>query len=710
MDSVKLRISISTLYNKYPYLIPVLVSAIITYKIGFARVFPLWSDPGEWLKYAKAYEAVILGSLGFQPQYAKDILDTMGSQIVFGYPPLTLFLITVFRAVLGDVPGVQYLGTTLLIIQPIPIYLITYRLTKLRWLSILAGLYASFTPGYMEIFGWGGYPNLLGFFLIGMSIYYLLGLLMDDEGILKPLATSILIVFTHHLSTAVYISILFLWGVLIIVILKRSDQGLKIIGLSAVTGLILALYRYGLGYLEDYITYNEAAYYELRVDYIKMILWIFKEPIVFVIGLFILVYALHVMYKYDVKIFTLFTAWTSIPIILTFGYLFGLALDYNRFILFLTQPIPILLSLSFLSLRKTYLWEIFIHWRRKLGSLLLLLLLLGYTSLYLVNGAVAPYKIDEWYNQKDRYGWWGRHDALTWIRDNTVSTAKFAADELMGRWIEGYSHRKAFINTDPKWLFRSGQIEEYFISSSMYGGLYEYRSPAYRVFIQGDVNPRYSIDIRYWRYGDYEPAFYIPIPDVVELHDPYRPSAPLNVSKAELIYIEEGGFQAIYWTNKSLIIIQTLKIVDTDTLKLRFEVVNKTAKYTAIPIKIDKNIFISFTIEENVIKLKYDEGYIYLVTDGFYDAYLLPWEDDKLLIVFSDNVIDIVVEFKTRRNQDVNGVLFSSIWDIAEEYGINYIVISTKDYRETNSPYYFLGRIFKVAYNNGFVTILKIMD
>ena len=709
MESEYLRDSIAKLYNKYPYIIPVLISMIITFNIGFSRVFPLWSDPGEWLKYAKAYEAVILKAIGFNPQYARDILDIMGNQIIFGYPPLTLFLISIFRAILGDVPGVQYLGTTLLVIQPIPIYLITYRLTKIRWIALLASLYAAFTPGYMEIFGWGGYPNLLGFFLIGMSIYYLIGVLKDEERLWKPLITSILIVFTHHLSTAVYIAILLVWGLLIIGVSRKYEYGLKLLGLSALTGFILALYRYGLGYLEDYVTYNEAAFYELRVDYVKMVVWIFKEPIVFVIGIFILAYSLYIIYRYDMETFILFIVWISVPILLTFGYLFGIALDYNRFVLFLTQPIPIILSLSFIGHRNTYLWEIFIHWRRRIVAILILVLLVGYTGLYLVNGASAPYKIDEWYREKDRYGWWGRHDALTWIRDNTDSNAKFAADELMGRWIEGYSHRKAYINTDPKWLFRRGQIDEYFISSTIFGGPYEYRSPHYRVFVQADINPRYSVEIRYWRYGDYEPALYIPIDDIVELSDPYKPGPPLEVSASELISIGRGGFQAIYWTNKTLIVIQEMEVIDENTILIRFETLNKTHKYVGIPLKLDMKTFISYTIEEDMIRLKYDNGYILLMLNNFYDAYLLPWENDKLLVVFSNPTLEMRFEFITRKNTDIEGVSFIDIWSLASREGINYVVISTDDYRNPRSKYYFLGRIFKVAYNNGFVTVLKIL-
>ncbi len=708
MDGAYLKNFVSKVYDRYPYLIPVVISIVVTFNIGFSRVFPLWSDPGEWLKYAKAYEAVILKALGFQPQYAEDILDIMGSQIVFGYPPLSLFLISIFRAVLGDVPGVQYLGTVLLVIQPIPSYLITYRLTRIKWIALLAGLFTAFTPGYMEIFGWGGYPNLLGFFLIGISIYYLLGVLKDEEKIWKPLIISILIVFTHHLSTAVYIALLLIWGLGLIVISKKYSEGLKLVGLSTLTGLILILYRYGFGYLEDYITYNEAAFYELRVDYIKMIIWIFKEPIVFIIGIFIIIYSIYIIYGVDRTAFTLFIAWLSTPIILTFGYLLGIALDYNRFILFLTQPIPIILALSFLNNRKTYLWEIFIHWRRKIGVIIILILLTGYTGLYFVNGATAPYKIDEWYQERDRYGWWGRHDALTWIRDNTDSEAVFAADELMGRWIEGYSHRKAYINTDPKWLFRKGQVEEYFISSSIFGGPYEYRSPYYRIFVQADLNPRYSIEFRYWRYGDYEPALYIPVWDVVELSNPYRPGPPLNISASELITIDDQGFQAIYWTNKSLIVIQEMEVTGENTVILRFESVNKTGRYVGIPVKLDRDTFISYTIEEDIIRLKFDNAFIVLRSNDFYDAYLLPWEEDKLLIVFKGPTLELEVEFISRRNKGVEGIEFQDIWSLTREYGINYVVISTEDYRDFRSKYFFLGRIFKVAYNNGYVTILKI--
>ena len=699
---------LTQLYNRYPYLIPMLISIIVTYNIGFSRVFPFWSDPGEWLKYAKAYEAIILGLLGIQPRYAIEILEVMGSQSVFGYPPISLILLSIYRAILGDVPGVQYYGSTLLALQTIPPYLIVYRITGVRWLSLLAGIFTAFTPGYMEIFGWGGYPNLLGLFLIGISIYYLIGFLDGEEEIWKPILTSTLIIFTHHLSTAVYITILVLWGLLHILVKRDFYNGSRLIAISIYTGIILALYRYGLGFLEDYIIDNEAAYYELRVDYVEMLIWIFKEPIVFLIGLIVIGYSFYTLKGLGGRTDLLFIAWLISPILLTFGYLFGVALDYNRFLLFLTQPIPILITLPYINLKKIYILELIIHWRRKLASTIITSILIGYLAIFFINGFLVPYKIDGWYQERDKYGWWGRHDALTWIRDYTDSYSIFAADELMGRWIEGYSHRKSYINTDPKWLFRAGQIEEYLISSALYGGVYEYRSPAYRLYIQGDVNPRYSISVLYWRYGDYEPAFYIPLPDIVTLYNPYKPTSPQNISKSKLVYIDENGLQIIYWTNMSLTVIQELMVIDENTIYINFDISNLSAKYIGIPIKLDKDMFISFTIEEDMVKLKFDEAFILLEIANLYDAYLVPWEDDKLLIVSDSSSISIKLDFITRLNKNLDGVLFNSIWDLAEKYDIDYIVISTKDFRDENSRYYFLGRLFKVAYNNGYVTILKI--
>lgn len=708
MDRVEFPDYIIKLYDRYPYLIPILISIFVTYNIGFSRVFPLWSDPGEWLKYAKAYEAIILGIFGIQPRYAIEILEVMGSQSVFGYPPLSLILLSIYRAILGDVPGVQYYGSTLLVLQTIPPYLIIYRITRVRWLSLFAGIFTAFTPGYMEIFGWGGYPNLLGLFLIGISIYYLIGLLDGEEKIWKPILTSTLIIFTHHLSTALFISILVVWGVLQILIKRDTYNGSRLIALSIYTGIILALYRYGLGFLEDYIIDNEAAYYELRVDYMEMLIWIFKEPIVFLIGLIILGYAFYILKTLDGRIQLLFIAWLISPILLTFGYLFGIALDYNRFLLFLTQPIPILLTLSYIHLKKIYILELIIHWRRKLASTIITFILISYVGLFLINGFIVPYKIDGWYQERDEYGWWGRHDALTWIRDYTDSDSIFAADELMGRWIEGYSHRKSYINTDPKWLFRAGQIEEYLISSALYGGVYEYRSPRFRLYIQADINPRYSLSVLYWRYGDYEPAFYIPLPDIVALYNPYKPTVPQNISESRMVYINENGLQVLYWTNNSLIVIQEIEIIDEDTIYINFDISNSSTKYIGIPFKLDKDTFISFTIEGDIVKLKFDQAYIILEVDGLYDAYLIPWEDDKLVIISDSKSISIKIEFITRLNKNLDRVIFNSIWDLARKYDIDYIVISTEDFRDEGSKYYFLGRIFKVAYNNGFVTILKI--
>ncbi len=682
-----------------PYLVLPLISLALIYPLSIMKPMPLWSDPGEWLKYSKAYEALFLRMLGVNNEFVEAVERVMGGQSVFGYPPLSLLGIAVFRHVFGDVMGVHLYGILVYILLPIPMYSLVYEVTGSWKASIYSGIVTSFAPIYMEMFSWGGYPNLTALLIIPLAVKHLYRWIRGGEGIYRSVLLGILVVMTHHLSTAILITMLI--GMAVIYLLigeERAAIGSGAVGLSVLGAFML--YRYGLSYLSDYVWFNEAAYYDLRVDIVETFLYAYKTNILALLVTATVLYILYLSLD-DAKLFPLLFSWIATPLILSQAYLIGVSIDFARFIFFLAQPVTLALGVGVSMIDIRHWLEIVAHWRRKLVSITLIILLAASLAATVEAGVSTVPSIDAWYQVIDPYDPWSRLDALEWIDSYTDIGSVFVADEVMGRWIEGYTLRDTLISIHPRWLFREGQVEEYYVASAILNAYLAVTTPYYRLLIQGDLGPRHSLILEAYGYGAYREVFSLPIPDIVGVEPGTGGHLPLSpVLSTERLgelgyrfYFEEGYVDLyIYGFTETGFKIWVDPELDINT------------SVYGIPLKMSSE-YRGFRLVEGDAMIMARGSYVVASSEGVIDVYEVPWERDKLLFL-SEGGLSIGFEI-VGEDSGEEGITILGVDSLIELYGVDYIVAPGSSYGDPGARNYFLRNLYEPVYFNGGVVIYR---
>ena len=682
-----------------PYLILPLVSLALIYPLSIMKPMPLWSDPGEWLKYSKAYEALILRVLGFGDGFVEAVDRVMGGQSVFGYPPLSLLGIAVFRHVFGDVVGVHLYGILVYILLPIPMYSLVYEVTGSRIAALYSGLITSFAPIYMEMFSWGGYPNLTALLLIPLAIKHLYRWIRGGEGIYRSIALGILVVLTHHLSTAILITMLLGMVIIYLVIGEgRAALGSGAVGLSVLA--VFMVYRYGLSYLSDYVWFNEAAYYDLRVDIVETFLYAYKTNILALLVTATVLYILYLTLD-NTKLFPLLFSWIATPFILSQAYLIGVSIDFARFIFFLAQPVTLALGVGVSMIDIRHWLEIVAHWRRKLVSITLIILLAASLAATMEAGVSTVPNIDAWYQVIDPYDPWSRLDALEWINRYTDPRSVFVADEVMGRWIEGYTLRDSLISIHPRWLFREGQVEEYYVASAILNSYLVVTTPYYRLLIQGDLGPRNSLILEAYGYGAYREVFSLPIPDIVGVEPGTGRHLPLSpILSAERL----GEYGYRFYFEEGYVDLYIYGFTETGFKIWVDPVLEANTTIYGIPLKMSGE-YRGYRLVEGDAVIMARGSYVVASSEAVLDVYEVPWERDKLLFLSEGGLtigFDVVGE-----ESGVEGVSILSVESLIEEYGVDYIVAPGSSYGDPGSRNYFLRNLYEPIYFNGGVVIYR---
>ncbi|MEM2430329.1 MAG: hypothetical protein QW779_07370 [Nitrososphaerales archaeon] len=519
------------LTNRLAYIllaISCLVPFILTLAYLSYRALPWWSDAGEWLKYANALEADLAIRLGFANYDVKCKLIPMWDQNAWQYPPLSLILIILLKRIFDPISSLKLLGILSLSLQPIPAFLLARKITKSNLAGLLSAYSSSMMPLYIEMLGWGGYPNLLGFLMIGFAFYSILYTFenLSKKSIVMVIVLSILVMLTHHLTFGIYIGVIIFWALLML-LFGREDKKFHWIVIFIALGATITsflIYYYTLIWPPQYTLYNEAALYGLRFEIIEGVPWVFKEPApIIAIGLIILAMFFGIRGVLEKRYLTMLFSWSAFPCIATLGFLFNITLDYNRVFFFAIQPVMVLSAtpIALLHSHKIELTPLFKFMRKALNSIMpfninykklgvyiiIALSIIASLNTFLIGIRVMG-NVDSWRSSIDPYGDSEKMAALQWIIHNTSPNDTFVAEELIARWIEGFSERRVYLYTEPRFLFIKGQIERYYIASSILNSNYEIRNGYVRVLDQTPYNPILSPQIYFWSRGMYHRSLF----------------------------------------------------------------------------------------------------------------------------------------------------------------------------------------------------------
>jgi hypothetical protein len=234
------------------------------------------------------------------------------------------------------------------------IVLCAFLITRTVWTesaALIVAFLVAISRFDIEMLLWGGYPNVITLLLIPLTFYLYL---QRDRFSLTPflVSTSILvgsIFLTHSLSAAVFVGITV--GTVLCVMVSP-----KTFGTSRKNVLYWLLPLFGGAFLVSPFLANAVpAYLNANSTFTgiteinQALLSTQGVSLDIVLALFacLLPYFL-LSKKYKGRFFSLpvflLIMWLLVPLVLTQGYMFGLYVDYNRFLYFLILPVIILFA------------------------------------------------------------------------------------------------------------------------------------------------------------------------------------------------------------------------------------------------------------------------------------------------------------------------------------------------------------------------------
>jgi hypothetical protein len=177
----------------------------------------------------------------------------------------------------------------------------------------------------------------------------------------------------------------------------------------------------------------------------------------------------------------LLVLWVLIPTILTQGFLFGVYIDYNRFLYFLLLPVIMLIGLAidhgtrfFARITDTYLSltkqlpstkkgnskimsRLMPHITRKniYSALILLSLLVAFFEVPIFVTPSQGAAVSSFYQVMTPPG----YEAIQWIRQETPVDSILVSDAYYGWWLSGFAQRPTLSAVDPQYLTLTREFE-----------------------------------------------------------------------------------------------------------------------------------------------------------------------------------------------------------------------------------------------------------
>lgn len=364
------------------------------------------------------------------------------------------------------------------------IVLAAFLVTKTVWSESAAFIVAflvAVSRFDVEMLMWAGYPNVITLLLIPASFYLFL---QRKRFTITPfvVSTSILagsIFLTHSLSAAIFLGITGATVVCAAVAPKTfgTTRGNVLSWLLPLFGGALLVSPFLASAIPAYLSANSSF---SAVNVINQAILATRVlPMDEVLALFACLLPLLLLSKkYKGRFFSLPTflviMWLFVPLVLTQGFLFGLIVDYNRFLYFLVLPVIILFAMMidhgsayFANLAVTYRalsskmqkttraankWATRISaglTRKRVYSLVALAFIL----IFLVTLPIflTPWQgvtIQSFYQTMDKPG----YQAIQWIRQNTQPGSIFVSDALYGWWLGGFAERPTWSAVQPQFL------------------------------------------------------------------------------------------------------------------------------------------------------------------------------------------------------------------------------------------------------------------
>ncbi len=356
-----------------------------------------------------------------------------------------------------------------------PAYLISKKIWKNSSAGLLAAFFASFSALSLEMISWGGYTNIVSLSLI-IIIFYLFFRDNNQPSLRNLLMGTLLfgsLIITHTFSLFVFFPILIFYLILLLIGKRQKLKDMKIkntirfftvsvaLGIVAVSPWILRVFNF---YID---ASSEGALTGGLEDNKNMILANRTVEIVILTLVIVIIPTLFMLKasrkRYVDRSSLLLIAWFLVPVVMTQAYLFGVYVDYSRFMYFIDFPGIIIISASLLYVFRYAKAAIKRSSRIKGNRIKKTVPVIVFTSSIFIFIIVSPWSIfpNDAMQRANFYTTIQEPEAtaLEWIRNKTPENSVLVADHLYGWWLSGIGERTTLSAAGLEFLLYSHELE-----------------------------------------------------------------------------------------------------------------------------------------------------------------------------------------------------------------------------------------------------------
>jgi hypothetical protein len=407
----------------------------------------------------------------------------------------------IFAAALILVTGItDYVAQALIVaLFSSLIVLAAYLVTRAVWsesAAIIVAFLVAVSRFDVEMLMWAGYPNVITLFLIPLTFYLFL---QRERFTLAPflVSTSILtgsIFLTHSLSAAIFIAITGVTVFCAVIAPKTFGTTRKTVltWLLPIVGGAILVSPFLASAIPAYLSANSSFSAVNEIN--RAIIATRVLPMDEVLALFgCLLPLLLLSKKYKRRFISLPTflliIWLFVPLILTQGFLFGLIVDYNRFLYFLVLPVIILFAMM-IDHGSTYFAHLTVTYHSLTNKIqktaanannlanrissgvtkkrVYAIFVLGFILIFLMTLPIflPPWQgvtIQSFYQTMDKPG----YQAIQWAEQNTPPTSIFVSDALYGWWLGGFAQRPTWSAVPPQYLTVDSELAPATVASNL---------------------------------------------------------------------------------------------------------------------------------------------------------------------------------------------------------------------------------------------------
>jgi len=394
---------------------------------------------------------------------------------------------------LATPPGFHFFVTTLILLSGMDLILaelitaafyssvivfLAYLVSKKIWNNSNAGLLAAFFATVsmlsIEMINWGGYTNIVSLSLI-VTIFYLFFKYANKPKLSYLLVGALLfgsLIITHTFSLFVVFPILGFYLVLLLVGKWKKKEDMQVKSLlrffvvSVGAGVVTAS-PWILRVFSFYVGASSEGAATGGLDNRNIILANRTVDNVILLLVIVVIPALFMFKASRKKMFDkqslLLIAWFLVPIVMTQAYLFGVIIDYSRFMYFFDFPLIIIISAGLLylfqytaiAIKKTPR----IKWNRikktlpitTFSAIIFIFTILSIGSIFPIDALQRANFYTTMYEPENA--------TLEWIRNNTPEESVLVAEHTYGWWLGGIGERPTLSAAGLEFLIYSHELE-----------------------------------------------------------------------------------------------------------------------------------------------------------------------------------------------------------------------------------------------------------